>query len=421
MKRAPWPRALIACFAILRFVALFAVPTFLSDTAYYREFARRIAVGALPYRDFPFEYPPLALAPVCVPEFLQNAIGLDSLNGYRAFYWAIFCGIDCALFAWIVRRLREGRASALGAWAYVLGGACLAELIYDRFDLALGALTFAAIAWAVDRKPARSAAALVAGAFYKVVPLAFAPIFAAWSWRQSSGRSRIVWTGSAAVGLAIGGALTWAAFGANSIGLFAFHSRRGIQIESIWSTTLWAASQLGGAAFPALELNYGAMHLAHWSGGLDAVAALAPIGAALAIAAWTAFARRPIALGRAIFIAGAATIALGKVLSPQYLAWLIAIAPLADFESDRTFDRAIAFAMVAVCALTGYEFHSYLGLVNLEAPPWIAALARDWLLLAIAIALAWDAVIAPRATPFARGRANPPARSRRSKNSPSRA
>jgi hypothetical protein len=384
---------LIAAFLLSRAIMLFAVPTFLSDTGHYFDLARQIDMGRAPYREFVFEYPPLALFPIYFPQLLQRLFGSDGLYGYQVAHWSLFCLFDCAVFALALRRARSGSATLLGVGCYIAGGLLLAELFYDRYDMLMGATVFLAVAWALEGRPARSGAALAAGGLLKLIPLALAPFFLLDFWRRSAGRKALWPWAAAAIGGSVAGAIgSYAVFGDSLLSFLEFHRRRGIQIESVWSSLQWAANAIAPSSFsfPALELNYGAMHLAHASDALDFFAGtmpLAAIGGALAVAA---LASSPPRLGRVIFLALLGMIACGKVLSPQYLAWPVCVAPLAGLEHRRGRDVAFAAAFLAVVGLTAYEFHHYFDLIRMDDDAWLAVAVRNIALAGLAIALAID-------------------------------
>lgn len=392
--------ALLATFAASRFAMLFLVPTFLSDLGHYYELARRFASGLTPYQNFVFEYPPLALAPIYGPEFAQQLFQNSTFQGYMAAHWAMCFAFDAAIFAFAHRRARQGQASSLGLWAYAVGGLALAQLIYDRYDILMGAALFAAVASAGARRPLLSAASLAAGTFLKIVPAVFAPFFAVEAYRRERGNGRWTWlaafTGFSAFGSI---AFLWA-FGSSIAMVFQYHSQRGIQVESFWATGQWLAHAIAPATFsmPALEFNFGAAHLAHASSLLDSVAALAPLVALAAV--FAVYARKALVksdakseapqLGRALFIASLAIVSCGKVLSPQYLIWPLCLAPLAALDRRRFADVAFAAAFVAICALTAMEFRNYVGIIRMDDDVWVLVLVRNLALVFLAAAMAID-------------------------------
>jgi hypothetical protein len=132
--------------------------------------------------------------------------------------------------------------------------------------------------------------------------------------------------------------------------------------------------------------------LEHPAAGLVAAAFIALLAVALALLARAVY-RRPDA--RALVLAGLATAVayavFGKVLSPQYLIWVVPLGALALAWREYALAAATATAIV----LTQLEFPArYFDVVDRE--PWALALvsARNLVLLAV-LALAFRALSRP--------------------------
>ncbi len=171
---------------------------------------------------------------------------------------------------------------------------------------------------------------------------------------------------------------------------------RPLQIESLGASLLLAAHQVWGAAL-TVQPGHGSDNLA---GSLPHAFALGQAVLQLAALAglWVAFARGRADSDRLLRICAAsvcAFIAFGKVLSPQYLVWLMPVVPLV-----RGRRAAVAGALLlAAMVLTQLWFPSrYLDLVfSLDpAATWLV-LARDLVLVALLALLAW-----PERTPGSR-------------------
>jgi uncharacterized membrane protein len=154
---------------------------------------------------------------------------------------------------------------------------------------------------------------------------------------------------------------------------------RPLQIESLGSAVLLAAHQAFGLDI-TMDSSHGSQNLA---GTLPDVLAIvqALVQVAVLVAIWVAFARGPADKERFVLACAAvltAFIALGKVLSPQFLIWLVPVVVLAR--------RASANAMLAAAlVLTQVWFpFRYWDLVR-ELDPRVSwlVLARDLVLLAL--------------------------------------
>jgi uncharacterized membrane protein len=161
---------------------------------------------------------------------------------------------------------------------------------------------------------------------------------------------------------------------------------RPLQIESLGSSVLLVAHQLGGYAVH-LELSHGSQN----QGGTlpDVLAGVQSLLQALAvIGIWIAFARGPATperLVRYCAAAVAAFVALGKVLSPQFLIWLIPLVPLVRGRRGLVASAVLASALVLTQLWFPYRYWD-LALRQAELPSYLV-LARDLVLLALVAAL----------------------------------
>ena len=125
-----------------------------------------------PFRALPFEYPPLALAPVTLTLFPAGA------GPYVAF--GIWMGA-VAVLVYLMLALGWSRRSAISFVIYLLVGAIAVAL--SRYDLAPVAFTVAA--WIVAERKRFSLAYLLlaVGVLLKLYPLFLFPVFAIAHWR----------------------------------------------------------------------------------------------------------------------------------------------------------------------------------------------------------------------------------------------
>lgn len=354
-----------------------------SDLPVYRGYAQALLDGLVPYRDFAVEYPPLALAP----------IGLAGLAGLGADTYAWAFGALMLVAALAVQHaaaaLAPPRHRRAVAWAMVLLPVAAGAIVRTRFDLVPAALMLAGLAAVLAARPRAGFALLAAGAATKLFPAVPAAAALVWLARRAGDGAprRAVATFAAVLALATVPFLL--ASPAGFADQFAFHLERPVQIESAPATVLWVLgdSEVTGAPvapdrFKSNGLRGGA---APFLAGFFAVLQLAAVAAAAALAA-----RRPgnpDQLVVAAFAALLAFVALGKVLSPQYLLWL---APLALAAYARGARAAAALTLAAV-PLTQLEFpHRYFELVDGDAVTIALVAARNGLLLAaLALALRW--------------------------------
>jgi hypothetical protein len=170
---------------------------------------------------------------------------------------------------------------------------------------------------------------------------------------------------------------------------------RPLQIESLGSSFLLVAHQLWGYGI-TLDLSHGSQN----QGGsfADAIAAIQTlVQAAVVIALWIAFARGPATAERLVRYSAAcvaAFVAFGKVLSPQFLIWLLPLVPLVRGRRGLVASAVLAAALVLT--QLWFPFHYWdLALRLNERASWLV-LARDLTLLVLVAVLAMPERVAAR-------------------------
>ena len=207
-----------------------------TDLLVYASYAKDFLGGALPYRDFGFEYPPLAVL----------VMGLGGVFGtdYET-YRAVFAGlmllaaallmVGCAALA-----ARTGgdvrRAALAAALAPLLTGA----MIRTHFDLVPVLLVVAALLAIVRDRVSLGFALIGIGAVTKAFPLVLAPVALAWLLAQN--RRRDAARGAIALALTVA-AVLGAAYALSPGGVelaFEYQTDRPVQVESAPAVVLRA-------------------------------------------------------------------------------------------------------------------------------------------------------------------------------------
>ena len=366
------------------------------DTPVYQNYGDAIVRDhRMPYRDFTVEYPPAALPMFVVPALGGYGEGGDPPDArYRHRFELLM--VACALLA-----LAAGAATLVGAGASLvrtalaLGAVALAPLllgsvVLSRFDYWPAALTVVALSLLVAGRLRLAAVAIGVGVAAKVYPGVLLPLLLADAWR-TRGREE---AGRCALVAAAAAVLCFAPFLVVSPdGVWESVQRqtgRPLQLETLGSGALMVAHDLFGLKATIVS-SFGSQNLqTRFSGVAATLTTLLQIGSLVAI--WALYWKRGSGREDTIRYAAAAVtafVAFGKVLSPQYLIWLIPLVPLVGGRRGLAAGALLALAL----ALTAAWFpHHYWTLVQtLDVPYSGYVLERDLVLVALAALLAWPA------------------------------
>src|SRR5689334_9565209 len=298
------------------------------DTVEYRRYGAAMADGHVPYRDFSVEYPPGAL-----PAFGIPAIGNPSFNVYHREFQILMalCGVGAlAAMSVALRALAASAERTAGALCFfALAPLALGSVILYRYDLWPAFLTVAAIAAVLARRERLGFAALGLGIAAKAFPAVVIPPALVYVWRTRGRREALLCLGVAAAVVAVV-VVPFLALAPHGVWeSIVRQTTRPLQIESLGSALLIAAHHVGGLGL-TLESSRGSQNLV---GSLPhAFGSASSVLLALALVAiWVAAVRTPSTPERLLRWSAAsvtAFVALGKVLSPQFLIWLLPLVPL---------------------------------------------------------------------------------------------
>jgi hypothetical protein len=385
-RRATWTAAGAA--AVLLALSFYALISWLekgqlSDAPVYVHYSSLVRGGAVPYRDFTFEYPPAALPALLLPAYMTGtyATSFAMLMGV--------CGGGCiAAAGWALRAVGAG---AVRTWAALLAigvsPLLLGSLFDTRFDLWPTLLALGALAAVVRQRPVSSGLLLGLGFAAKLWPAVLLPIALAHLWRRRGRRGAFLHVAAFMV-VAAACFLPFAIIAPDGLrAMFADQLDRPLQVESLGSAVLMALQHLG--MHPLATVNsHGAQALSGRGAGLAAdLSAAFEITAVIAI--WIVFALRRNANGESALLAAAAVvsalIAFDKVLSPQYLIWLVPFVPLV--RGGRGIVAGALLFLALGMTQTWFPWH-YWRLALEHASPWSwYLLVRDLALVALAVVL----------------------------------
>ena len=351
------------------------------DTPVYERYGAAMADGELPYRDFAVEYPPGAL-----PVFLIPALGDPSSETFRVRFEALMAFFGLALIVCLAVALvavGASRAWLIGALCYAdLAPVALGPVVLSRFDLWPAALTAAALCALVTGRLRLGHVALGAAIAAKLYPAVLAPLAVIYVWRREGRREALVCAG-VMLGVVVLVFAPFIALAPDGVwDSLSNQASRPLQIESLGAGFLLVAHHVLGTGV-TLESSHGSQNLA--GGAPDALAATQSVlQAAALVATWILFARGPASPSRLLLASAAALVAfvsLGKVLSPQFLIWLIPVIPLVVGRRGLAAATLLAAALVLTQLWFPYRYWD-LALRFGALESWLV-LVRDLVLVAL--------------------------------------
>ena len=351
-----------------------------ADVSYYGQLGAHLRAGEIPYRDLYVEYPPGAL-----PIFLLPAV---SEAHYVELFKVLMTVLGAAAIVATAVAATALRVSpqrlALSVAPLAFAPILLGSVFLNRYDPWPMLLTIVSLAALLRSRPVAGAVALALSIVTKVFAAAALPVVAVYLLRTARSAVR-----RAAIAFAAVVAITVVPFALLGPGGLAFsfyvQLTRHLEIESLAASFLLAADRLGLYDARIVDGTPGSRDLA---GSLPTVLGVASgvIEVAALVAATVWFAKGP--ASRARFVAAFATalvgyVAFGKVLSPQYMVWLLPIVPLVGGRRG----LAASGLLVASLVLTRLEFSSFDDLNEIGPSVWLL-LVRNLTLVALFVTLA---------------------------------
>jgi hypothetical protein len=355
-----------------------------NDLALYRLAGESILRGEVPYRDFFIEYPPGSL-PAFVPPALFSA-GQAGFIGLFSLEMALALAVTLLLTALGAHRLRGSRAWIPPAVTFALAALILYPVAVTRYDavvaLSLGSAVF--FASLGGRYLPVAYASLGFGAAAKFVPaLAVLPLTLT---RRGAARGLAVFLAVAALFF-----VPFALLGGRGLTQsIAYQSGRGLQVESFAASVMMFLRFADGVVF-----DHGAFEVL--GEGVGVAISFSPVFTLLLLAVtgfvmWREF-RRDGGLAVGSFPRHAAALILAfmlgsRVLSPQYMIWLLPLVPLG---AGGLTGVVVCVLFLAACSATTLVFPVHYGdLLSFRYPGPELLLARNLLLVAL-----WVTMLVP--------------------------
>ncbi|MGX1855644.1 glycosyltransferase 87 family protein [Streptomyces sp. NPDC055299] len=311
----------VAAWAVTRAVVLLCVlrvlvlpgPDVTTDVSViYQGWFDVLRSGTFPRADVTWQYPPAAALAILSP-------GLLPFLDYAPAFFLLILLTDAVVLALFLRAGRRPGHRPAGAWVWIAGVALLGPTAYARYDLMVTAVAVAAL-FAAVRRPRVAGALIAFGALLKVWP-ALLLTGAAVRGR----RARALWWSAAAT--AAGLTLFFVAAAPGALTFLTFQRDRGTEVESLGALAFHFARHFGWQG--QVLLNYGSLE---FLGPGVAVAGTVALTLSLAAVGWLFLWRvrtrapGPATLCEAAFTATLLFTTTSRVISPQYMLWLVGLA-----------------------------------------------------------------------------------------------
>lgn len=317
---------------------------------------RRLLDGELPYQDFQFEYPPLAVVPFLLSGLVPSSLALSALAAQ-----AIVLEV---LVLVVVLRRHQGA---------VLRFSLLSILTFPFLSGGFDAYVMAAIVISTELLSRADPRGWWVAAVGVPIKLASA---VAWVWARARLRVGVV-AGMLAATLAL---LPIALVGLHRDSWIGYSLDRGTQAESVGASTTWAWRTLSGGDIK-FEYRFRAWELA---GAESAAMFWAGLGICVLLGVSIVAFRYRLDPWLAAYAATLVLLASNKVLSPQFIAWGM---PLAAVLGGRWFVAHLATATLTLAI--------FLGSSDLDVAS-VTILARNALLVGTAAVALCSVVLAAR-------------------------
>ncbi|MBT2399976.1 glycosyltransferase family 87 protein [Streptomyces sp. ISL-100] len=352
----------------------------------YQGWYEVLRTGTFPLDDITWQYPPAAALAILSPALLP-------FLGYATAFFVLACLADALVTGLLLYAGQRPGKRLAGAWVWVAGVPLLGPTAYARYDVMVTAVAVAALL-AGARHPRVMGALAGFGALLKVWPVLLLV-------GTVRGRgTRTAWTAAAAAGAGL--VVLFCATMPGALAFLTFQRDRGTEVESLGALVFHVARHFGWEG--EVLLNYGSVEFV---GPYVPMVSTAAMGLTAVAFGWLLLWRLRAGRFRASTPCDAAFAAVllftttSRVISPQYLLWLVGLAAACLVFRGSRMDRP-AQLVLAATGVTLLEFPVWFShVVTSDALGLLLLVVRNGLLVAamlMACRRLWqDTVSGPRA------------------------
>ncbi|MEU3945017.1 glycosyltransferase family 87 protein [Streptomyces sp. NPDC029526] len=319
-------------------VVVFPGPDVTSDVSViYHDWFAVLRTGTFPLNDVTWQYPPAAALAILSPALLP-------FLEYATAFFVLVCAADLVTLGLLCRAATRPGRSWAGAWVWVAGVPLLGPTVYARYDVMVTAVAVAALLAGAGRP--RLMGALVA----------FGALLKGWPALLLLGvRRRSAWVSAVLTGAGL--AALFAAAMPGAFAFLTFQRDRGTEVESLGALVLHAARHFGWEG--QVLLNYGSVEFVGPYVGWVSTGALLLSAAGFGwLVLWRLRATRfaPHTVADAAFTAVLVFTTTSRVISPQYMVWLVGLGAVClCFRAGGRMRLPVGLVLVA-CLVTVLEF-----------------------------------------------------------------
>jgi hypothetical protein len=281
----------------------------------------------------------------------------------------------------LLRKYVSQRGAIYYALTLVIAGW---STVAARFDIVPALITFIAILLAQKKKWTLAMIMLAIGGCLKIYPFLLFPTFLI-ALTQEKKAKRITPLLSFFTTCILILSITLLLNASKTVSPLTYLKNRPFQIESIWATVLWWLQLLGGKE--KIIFSYGSLNIvSQFSPMLFPIASIMTIIGLVII--YTLQIRRKLNITSSSILSILIALITAKVLSPQYLIWIIPLIPLLKEHT-----KEIRITWLVICLLTvlifpfAYNNQSNFFLWKPDALLQLAIAARNFLLVYFVIRL----------------------------------
>jgi hypothetical protein len=322
-------------------VLVFPGPDVTSDVSViYRGWYEVLRTGTFPLDDVTWQYPPAAALAILSP-------GLLPFLDYASAFFVLALLADAVVTGLLLYAGRRPGKRLAGAWVWIAGPALLGPTSYARYDVMVTGLAVTALL-AGARRPRLMGALAALGAVLKVWPA----LLLAGTARGRTTRS--AWSVFVLTALAL--VLLFTATMPGALAFLTFQRDRGTEVESLGALVFHVARHFGWEG--EVLLHYGSVEFL--GPYVPLVSTCAMVLTALSfgwLLVWRLRARRFTASTAcdSAFAAVLLFTTTSRVISPQYLLWLVGLAAACLVFRGSRMDRP-AHLVLAAALVTCLEF-----------------------------------------------------------------